>query len=259
MSLTISNTINLTTTTIQIVVNSFGSGSQPDTFTIYVVDATSASTYTYTGITPWPQVAGVAAIFNWSSFSGTPALNDSFSVYIVDTTKSLTSNTVYGLIMPGPVSCFLASSRLLTPSGYRFAKDIRTGEYAITSDGRKVPVKRYVYIINKTTEEDAPYIILKDSFKEKYPFEDIRLSPNHAIEIKPGFWQIPKYLNAKQYDIGVPVTYYHFEAPNYLKDNFICSGAVVESYAAHQLDSITSSIYTYDEDAKANTRLDFPI
>jgi hypothetical protein len=61
-------------------------------------------------------------------------------------------------------------------------------------------------------------------------------------------------LSAKVQQIGVgePVTYYHLECPNYLRDNLVTNGCVVESYAGKQMES--RSPYTWNESLKGYTR-----
>lgn len=197
---------------------------------------------------------------------------DYLNVQIQDKTASgvKTYSTNYGsgtagVQLPGGggggVSCFLASSTLLTPSGYKAAKDIKTGDLLVTSDGRKVPVKAYSFTINKTTEETAPFLILKNAFRNGYPKKDLTLSPEHAIMFEKDLWMMPKWLKllapeaTQQFDVGKSVTYYHFEAPHYFKDNLICDGVIVESFANHQLDDVKVSIWSYTEKQRGYKRL----
>jgi hypothetical protein len=79
------------------------------------------------------------------------------------------------------------------------------------------------------------------------PPADLRLSPLHAFQTKKGLWHAPRYaFNAKaqQYGVGIPVTYYHVECPNYFRDNLIVDGCVVESYAGKQVRDPTK-IFTF--------------
>lgn len=166
------------------------------------------------------------------------------------------------IIVEGAVGtpCFVESSKLLTPSGYVSAKDIKTGDVLVTADGRKVPVKAYKYTVYKTDKDTAPFLIKKNALGKGHPSADLRLSAWHAFQIKRGLWMKPMSLfeldpsSCEQYDIGKSVTYYHFEAPNYFKDNFVCEGTVVESYAAEQLVNFKGRIYKYNPDFKAYTR-----
>ena len=53
----------------------------------------------------------------------------------------------------------------------------------------------------------------------------------------------------EQISIGNPVTYFHLECPQYLRDNLIVDGTVVESYGGK-----SKSPYTYSESLKGYTR-----
>ena len=160
----------------------------------------------------------------------------------------------------GGGACFVAASNLLTPTGYVAAKDIKTGDLLMTADGRQVPVKTYKSTV-MTTAETAPFLLPANSLGTSCPKADLRLSPWHAIQMKKGLWMKPMSafeLGApiKQYDIGKSVTYYHFEAPNFFKDNFVCDGTVVESFGAEQVAGMKpNTVYKYNPKMKAYTRL----
>ena len=135
----------------------------------------------------------------------------------------------------GGVPCFLAGTRVLTPTGYKLIESFKEGDVIMTSDGRIVPVELKLTKVSSTTEENAPYIIPKNLFKTGFPTDDVAISPNHAIQVKPKVWLFPKNLaqgseKVKQIKIGEPITYYHIEAPNYLSDNMVVEGMIVETY-----------------------------
>ena len=158
----------------------------------------------------------------------------------------------------GGAACFTASSKLLTPAGYVEASTLRTGDILVTADGRQVPIKMYTTVI-KADKESAPYLIPKNALGRNVPVADLRLSPWHAISLGKGLWQKPQTASeinpgsVIQYDIGKSVQYYHFEAPNYFTDNFICEGTVVESFTAKQLIG-KERPYTWSTKYKAYTR-----
>ena len=160
----------------------------------------------------------------------------------------------------GGVPCFTASSKLLTPSGYKSAEDIKTGDLLMTADGRQVPVKAVSYTVEVADKESAPFFIPKNSISMGCPNADLRLSPWHAFQMKKGLWMKPMSafelgMPVKQYDNGKPVTYYHFEAPNYFKDNFVCEGTVVESFGGLQTKDMKGRMYTYNSSLKGYTRV----
>lgn len=159
-----------------------------------------------------------------------------------------------------PVMCFVHDSNLLTPSGYKEAKDIKTGDLLVTSDKRTVHVKVYTTTLT-ANRETAPFMIPKNSVDVGCPTADLRLSPWHAFQMNSHLWMMPMTFSElhpgaiHQYDVGKTITYYHFEAPDYFRDNFLCDGTVVESYGGHQLDAIKGHIYTHDATHGAYTRI----
>ena len=171
------------------------------------------------------------------------------------TSQDGTSTTNYSLTItnpaPGPVPCFPAGTRILTPTGYKAVETLTQNELVLTADGRQVPVKIYGKYLEVTTSVTAPYRVPKGSFGLA---NDLVLSPDHAFQIRKGLWMLPKRAallsdRVEQVDIGSPVTYYHLECPQYLRDNLVVDGTVVESYGGK-----TKSPYTYSERLKGYTR-----
>lgn len=154
----------------------------------------------------------------------------------------------------GPVPCFPKGTRILTASGYKTVESLTQGELVQTADGRQVPVKLYGTYIPVTNTMTAPFKIPKGVFGVAH---DLLLSPDHAFQVQKGLWMIPKYAAAlsekvEQVLVGSPVTYYHIECPQYLRDNLVVDGVVVESYAGRQLS--TRRPYTYSKTLQAFTR-----
>jgi hypothetical protein len=170
--------------------------------------------------------------------------------------------SVYYYLYPGTgggVPCFVAASNILTPTGYKSAADIKTGDLLMTADGRQVPVKSFSYTVEKTDKESAPFFIPKNSISMGCPNADLKLSPWHAFQMKKGLWMKPMSalelgMPVKQYDLGKSVTYYHFEAPDFFKDNFVCEGTVVESFGVSQIKGMKSRVYKYNANLKGYTR-----
>lgn len=154
----------------------------------------------------------------------------------------------------GPVPCFPKGTRILTASGYKTVESLTQGELVQTADGRQVPVKLYGTYIPVTNTMTAPFKIPKGVFGVAH---DLLLSPDHAFQVQKGLWMIPKYAAAlsekvEQVLVGSPMTYYHIECPQYLRDNLVVDGVVVESYAGRQLS--TRRPYTYSKTLQAFTR-----
>ena len=139
---------------------------------------------------------------------------------------------------PVPPPCFVAGTQILTPSGYKAVEDIQSGEYVVTADKRRVPVKLYSFT-TQATADTAPFRIAAHAIGPDNPKRDLHVSPRHAIKDTKGRWQIPKYLayhnkKIQQYGVGESVTYYHVECPNFYNDNLIAEGMEVESYKNRQ-------------------------
>jgi hypothetical protein len=181
-------------------------------------------------------------------------ITDTFNTNVPQ--SSLLNYTVAG---GGGGACFVAASQLLTPSGYKSAADIKTGDLLMTADGRKVPVKAFSFTVENANKDSAPFLLPANSLSPSCPKADLRLSPWHAIEMKKGLWMKPMSafelgMPVKQYDLGKDVTYYHFEAPNFFKDNLVCDGTVVESFGGLQLADFKGRVYTYSKTQKGYTR-----
>ena len=160
---------------------------------------------------------------------------------------STTPNTAYQFYVP----CFPAGTRILTAAGYKTVESLVQGELVLTADGRQVPVKIYGKHLPETTTVTAPFRIPKGTFGLA---NDLVLSPDHAFQIRKGLWMLPKRAallsdRVEQIGVGAPVTYYHLECPQYLRDNLVVDGTVVESYGGK-----TKSPYTYSESLKGYTR-----
>jgi len=143
------------------------------------------------------------------------------------------------------------------PGGTALVEDLKTGDLVRTADGRAVAATVYSRTIANATKETAPYKIPRHVFGLN---TDLYLSPLHAFQSKKGLWQIPQYAAKKseaiqQYGIGLPVTYYHIECPNFFTDNLLLDGCVVESFGAHQVKKAgISTLYKYNSQLNGFTR-----
>jgi hypothetical protein len=229
----------------------------------YVWNPTSPASITtsFSVLTPGTLTYSPGDTFNLTisnrSQSATPVFPDG-NVSLNNPTNNTV--TVPGGGGGGGGPCFVAASNLLTPTGYKSAADIKTGDLLMTADGRKVPVKAFSFTVENANKDSAPFLLPKNSLSPSCPKADLRLSPWHAIQMKKGLWMKPMSafeLGApiQQYDIGKSVTYYHFEAPNFFKDNLVCDNTVVESFGGLQLADVKGRVYNYNPKMKAYTRL----
>jgi len=136
--------------------------------------------------------------------------------------------------------CFLPSTRILTPLGYRRVETLKDYDQVETGDGRSVAVKVFKTYIAKTNQDTAPYCIPRGAIADGVPDEDLHVSGLHAIQDANGMWQFPMGLamhkdnRVQQHLPGRPATYYHLECPNYFTDNLIANGCVAESFRNKQ-------------------------
>jgi hypothetical protein len=136
----------------------------------------------------------------------------------------------YYNLYPASVPCFLAGTRIQTPSGYKAIETLNSGDKVRTADGRAVPIKVYTTKV-VTNAITAPYRICAGSLGANYPVRDLYITGYHAIKDARGVWQMPKELaNITQCSVGESVTYYHIACPSYFKDDLIAEGMVVESF-----------------------------
>lgn len=238
----------------------------------------ATATYGVGGNSGPPAFTSSTPTILWSAFTDTntsapfpPILNTYYYVLTLGTlspagTNTYPSNSSAGNSYVLPISgagggaCFVAASQLLTATGYKSAADIKTGDLLMTADGRQVAVKAFSFTVENANKDSAPFLLPANSLGTSCPKADLRLSPWHAIQMKKGLWMKPMSafeLGApiQQYDLGKSVTYYHFEAPNYFKDNFVCNGTVVESFGGKQLAEMKGRVYKYNPKMKAYTRL----
>jgi hypothetical protein len=268
-TLTSASTTGFTINVVQLEVGSQSTDLYE--FQFYKNAGQSMSTYTYV----WNPTLG-SITTDYATIVGGPLTyspGDTFNVAIknkgvggqfrfADNNTGRNITTFNDVTVPGGggggVSCFVAASNLLTSTGYKSAKDIKTGDLLMTADGRQVPIKAFTFTV-KTDKTSAPYFIPKNSLARNVPANDLRLSPWHAICLGNGLWQKPQSAaelnpgSVTQYDIGKDVQYYHFEATNYFTDNFICEGTVVESFSSKQLIG-KARPYTWSAKYQAYTR-----
>ena len=262
------------TTTFTIHVSRLADGAQPNDmyeFQFYKNAGQLVSTYDYV----WNPDVGTVEIDYVTIAPGLSySPGDTFNVAIknknhgnvfvyADNNTARNTPTFNDVTIPGGggggAPCFVAASQLLTSTGYKAAEDIKSGDLLMTADGRQVAVTAYSFTVEKAYKDSAPFLIPKNSISMGCPTADLRLSPWHAFQMKKGLWMKPMSafelgMPVKQYDLGKSVTYYHFEAPNFFKDNFVCDGAVVESFGGIQTHDFKGRVYTYNSTLKGYTR-----
>jgi hypothetical protein len=171
----------------------------------------------------------------------------------------LNSDGSYNLFPQPSAVCFVEGTRVLTQNGYKPIEKLLQKDLIVTSDARTVD-----YVLKKipfpvTDKASAPYRIEAGAFGANKPSTDICLSPTHKIQLRKGVWISPERAaltnpKVKQYGIGEPVNYWHIACDDYLKDNLICEGLVVESLATNKNYNGPSKVYTWNDRLGGFTR-----
>ena len=158
------------------------------------------------------------------------------------------------------VACFVAGTRVLTANGYKAIETLTLSDRIMTSEGREVAAKVYFFELPTTTKTSAPYRIEAGAFGRNLPAAPISLSPIHKIQVRPHLWTSPHDAAAagnsrvKQYGVGEPIRYYHIECENYLRDNLVTEGLVVESLG-HEGRYKGVKVYTWSKRFQGYTRI----
>jgi hypothetical protein len=151
------------------------------------------------------------------------------------------------------VPCFPAGVMIRTPEGEKAVETLKTGDKVVTAAGRVVPIRMHSYSLAATTKATAPYFIPAHALGPNAPAKPLHLSPLHAFQVRPNVWwcaQQAAKVSSKiqQYAVGEAITYYHVECPNFLRDNLVADGVVVESFAGKQLTATESrNLYKFNK------------
>ena len=181
------------------------------------------------------------------------------AVRIISTTSPYAVTTFYGSPPVNP--CIPAGQRIRTLKGDVPVETVKSGDYILTPDGRSVVVKVYKMTILGNRHE-APYLIPANTFRPGYPKRDIQLSPRHKIQVGPDLWLSAEkastlYPAVKQIGRGSFVQYFHFETPDFLTDDLVVEGSVVESYGTNYCQKYLRATqpYVWSESHKAEIRV----
>lgn len=126
--------------------------------------------------------------------------------------------------------CLTESCKVLTKSGYKNVGDIKVGDKLLTDKNKESVVKRIYKETKKVTEETKPYMVPKNYYGENKPNRDIFISGNHMIKnARKNLWYRTKNVFEQKWE-SEEVTYYNFELENYMEDNMIVNGVIMESW-----------------------------
>ena len=156
--------------------------------------------------------------------------------------------------------CFARGTRVLTQHGYKAIEMLEHNDYIVTPDRRVIDFKLFKTTVATTTKHTAPYLIQPHAFGRNVPSAPLRLSATHKIQLADDLWTSPEKAAltnplVTQCEIGTPVTYYHIECANYLKDNIVTEGMIVESLGTTKATGGKSDIYAWNSKLNAYTRV----
>jgi len=194
----------------------------------------------------------------WSYFSYTPVNGDSI---VVTLTQLGLSTQAAPFIYAGAIPCIPAGQLIRTLKGDVAVETVKSGDSILTPDGRSVVVKVYKSTV-LATKHHAPYLIPAHTFRPGYPKKDIQLSPQHKIQIGPDLWLSAEHASKmypaiKQLVSDSLVHYFHFETPDFLTDDLVVEGSIVESYGTQYCQKYLRSKqpYVWSESHKAEIRI----
>ena len=205
----------------------------------------------YKGLTM--QLSGDLLVNN-GQYSATQTVND------VESNKSQAVTVTVSASAPSNIVCFAEGTRVLTQNGYKAIEALKNSDLLVTADGRIIDFQLLKTTLQTTTERTAPYLIQPHAFGRNLPSAPIRLSASHKIQLRKGLWTSAEKAVlsnplVKQCAIGGPVTYYHIECEDYLKDDIVTEGLVVESLGTVKATGGRSDIYTWNSRLNAYTRI----
>ena len=261
----------------------------------YTTNYTNDSTFyfigqgTFTGPPDWTQVqttitnttdvGGVISVIGTSTWTvaGTGGSGKILSIKLVTDTNEFNNKTVEIILQTGggtftsgtgnifnPPSppCFAEGTRILINSGYKAVQNLSQTDRVMTSDNRAVPFKLMKFTISETTKDTAPYRILPGAFGKNVPSATLCLSPRHMVQYRKNVWISPRIAaqnnnRIEQYGVGMPVTYYHIMCENFLQDNLIAEGTIVESFGTMEAIKGRSDTYKWNTTLGGFTRLGY--
>jgi len=201
----------------------------------------------------------IPPLFPWTYFTGgpNPPNINSLRVRLTDTTTGSPTTTVD----IGNIPCIPAGQLIRTSRSDVPVETVKSGDHISTPDGRSVVVKVYKSTTSANGHK-APYLIPAHTFRPGYPKKDIQLSPKHKIQIGPDLWLSAEkaskmYPAIKQLLSTSFVRYFHFETPDFLTDDLIVEGSVVESYGPNYCEKYLKGKqpYVWSETHKAEIRM----
>jgi hypothetical protein len=172
--------------------------------------------------TPQLTITGLAKDINtalnnhlsYTTLSFKVGAADSMRVEATDLAGNLSSASI-----EIDVTCFMAGTRIKTPTGEAAVETLRHGDLVLTADGRSLPViwlgRQTVSTVFGDAQRVLPIRIKAGALADNVPARDLLISPDHAILIDGFLAQAAALVNGLSIvrETAVPsiFTYYHVE------------------------------------------------
>jgi len=205
------------------------------------------------------EVLGIYFTLN-AQYGTNDETNPRKSIFFILKTGGGTFTSGLAYTISPPVVCFVTGTRVLTQNGYKAIETLLHKDMMVLSDGRITDYSLKKIVVETANASSAPYRIQAGAFGKNKPESDICLSPTHKIQVRKGVWISPQRAalinpNVKQYGIGEPVTYWHIACSDYLRDNIISEGMIVESLATNKNYNGPATVYTWSNRLGGYTRV----
>jgi hypothetical protein len=228
-------------------------GSTTTTNVDGVIDITGGSSWTVSG------TGGSGKILSITLRTDTNDYDRKYVIVVLQSGGGIFRLSGAGNNYDPPPPCFVTGTRVLTQNGYKAIETLLMKDLVVLSDGRVVNYDLKKIVVSSTTTATAPYKIEAGAFGKNLPTANICLSPHHKLQIRKGVWISPERAalanpKVKQYGLGESVTYWHIACDDYLKDNLVCEGMVVESLATNKNYTGPSKVYTWSDRLGGFTR-----
>jgi hypothetical protein len=138
------------------------------------------------------------------------------------------SGTTYISSVQNAIICILVGMKVLTENGYKLIEELQIKDKLLTNDNRIIDILNIHNYYAYPNDETMPFIIEKGVLGA---IEDLYISKWHKVLVGDKFI-VTKDLNIKQStcESRVPIHYYHIETNDYLNDNIIANGVIIETY-----------------------------
>ena len=139
----------------------------------------------------------------------------------------------------GGVSCFLAPTRILTPSGQVEVYKLRIGDLVITHSGAAKPIRQIKVTVfsrfenNRWPSDVLPIRVERGALDNATPHSDLYLSRAHSLLLDGVLIPVGDLVNGKTINMMEPpgldrLEYFHLELPEH--DVVIAEGALCELF-----------------------------